>query len=185
MARLDHVPIVELHGLGTLSTKLSGDDDLTSLGRRLHDEADDAVTGPTDGKSTEQLEFQGFGLRLGAESAVLDAFGVQFDGAVGKVEALLNDAGEFADALSLFAQDVLGASGADDNFGAVRRGADLDPGVAVLGQFASQELIEFRVKDSVGDKLAFRRKATAACSGHDVSGYVVSLCEREQGKDIM
>jgi hypothetical protein len=54
LARLtgvDHEAIDELHGLGTLSTELTGHDNLATLGARLHDEAEDTVASPN--KSSE------------------------------------------------------------------------------------------------------------------------------------
>mmetsp|Transcript_14500 Transcript_14500/g.26274 ORF Transcript_14500/g.26274 Transcript_14500/m.26274 type:complete len:202 (+) Transcript_14500:156-761(+) len=167
MTRLDHVSVMKLHCLGTLSTKFTSHNYFTSLGRRFHDKTDHTITGTTDGKSTEQLEFERFRLRLSTETTVLHALGIEFHSAVGKVKSLLHDARQFSNALSLFAQDILSASGANDNFGTMRCGADFDASVAIFGQFASQEFIEFGIKDSVGNKLAFGRKATTACSRHD------------------
>ena len=76
---LDHVTITEFHGLGTLSTKLAGDYDFYTLRGGLHDEADDAVAGTTDGKTTEELELERFGLSLGAKTAILDALSIELD----------------------------------------------------------------------------------------------------------
>jgi hypothetical protein len=41
---VDHVSIGELHGLGSGSSQLSGDNDLTTLGTSLHNESEDTVT---------------------------------------------------------------------------------------------------------------------------------------------
>jgi len=41
---VDHVSIGELHGLGSSSTQLSGDDNLATLGTGLHNESEDTVT---------------------------------------------------------------------------------------------------------------------------------------------
>ncbi len=155
MSRLDHVSISEFHGLGTLSPQFAGDDDFASLRAGFHDEAHDAVARTTDGKAGEELELERLGLRLGAQSAILDALGVQFHGAVGEFKSLLDDARQFADALAFLAQNVLGFGGANDHLGPVGGGADLDAGVAVLGEFAGEEFIEFGVEDTVGNELAF------------------------------
>lgn len=43
LTRVDHEAVGELHGLGTGSTQLAGDDNLTALSARLHNEAKDTV----------------------------------------------------------------------------------------------------------------------------------------------
>ena len=42
---MDHESIDELHVLGTLALELAGDDNVDTLGTRLHDEADDTGAG--------------------------------------------------------------------------------------------------------------------------------------------
>lgn len=51
---VDHVSIGELHGLGSGSTQLSGDDDLATLGTGLHDESEDTVA-CTENGTTDQF----------------------------------------------------------------------------------------------------------------------------------
>lgn len=165
VSRLDHVSVTEFHGLGTLSTELSGDNNLASLGGRFHDESDHTVAGTADGESSEEFEFERFGLGLGAQSTVLDTLGVQLDGTVGKVETLLDDRRQLTDALPLFTQHVLGAGSPDNDFRAVGGGTDLHSGVPILGQLTSQQLVQFGVKDSIGNELALGRQ-TATASRH-------------------
>jgi hypothetical protein len=45
LTRVDHETVGELHRLGTGRTELARDDDLATLGARLHDEAEDTVAG--------------------------------------------------------------------------------------------------------------------------------------------
>ena len=40
---VDHETVGELHGLGTGSTKLAGDDNLATLGTGLHDETENTI----------------------------------------------------------------------------------------------------------------------------------------------
>ena len=42
---VDHEAVGELHGLGTGSTNLSGNDNLATLGTRLHDETENTIAG--------------------------------------------------------------------------------------------------------------------------------------------
>ena len=163
---LDHVSVSELHGLCTLSAKLSGNDDLTSLGGRLHHETDHTVASTTNGKTSEQLELERFGLGLSAKSTVVHTFGVQFHSTIGKLETLLDDRGQLTDALSFLSEDVLCACGADDDLGPVGRGADLHSGKAIFGELTGQQLVQLGVEHSIGNELALGTKAAAAGGGH-------------------
>lgn len=46
VTRVNHQTVDELHGLGTLTTELTRDDDLAALGARLHHEAKHTVASP-------------------------------------------------------------------------------------------------------------------------------------------
>lgn len=66
LARGNHVAVLELHGLGTLSAELSGDYHLSALGALLHYKAQHAITRPTNSKPLQKLVSQGFCLSYGA-----------------------------------------------------------------------------------------------------------------------
>jgi hypothetical protein len=153
MTSLDHVTVTELHGLGTLATELTSDDDLNTLGGGFHDETDDTVARTTDCEAAEELELEGLGLGLGAKTTVLNTLGVKFNSAISKVETLLNDRGELTDTLSLLAKNVLRTGGTDDDLSTVGSGTDLDASVAILSKLTSEKLVELRVEDAVGDEL--------------------------------
>lgn len=55
LTRVDHETIGELHRLGTGGPEFTRDDDLATLGARLHDESEDTVACPSHGKTTEEL----------------------------------------------------------------------------------------------------------------------------------
>jgi len=140
LTRVDHESVGELHGLGTSGTQLAGNDNLTTLCTRLHDETKDTVASPmtqlrksqrsnkghlpTDSKTTEQLISQALALRDGRESTVLDLFGIQFKGVFGELETLLNEGSEFTDATALLTKDLLSVCCTDDNlkYGRLRVG---------------------------------------------------------------
>ena len=48
LAGVNHETVGELHGLGTGSAELARYDDLTTLGARLHDEAEDTIASTTE-----------------------------------------------------------------------------------------------------------------------------------------
>lgn len=154
LARVNHEAVGELHGLGTGSTELAGDDNLATLGARLHDEAEDTVAGTADGKAVEELVAERLALGDGGKTAVLDLGGVQRDRVLGELEALLDQRGQLANAAALLAENLLGLGGADDDVGDGGGDADLDAGVALLSELALEELVEFGIEDAVGDELS-------------------------------
>lgn len=139
----------ELHGLGTGSAQLAGDDNFATLGTRLHDETEDTVACSADGETVEELVSEGLALGDSGETAVLDLGGVERDRVLGELEALLDQRGELADAAALLAEDILGVGGADDDVGDGRGNADLDTGVTLLSKLALEELVELGVEDTV------------------------------------
>lgn len=58
--------------------------------------------------------------------------------------------------MPFLAENVLRAGRADDDFGTVGRRADFDAGVAVFGEFADEEFVEFGVEYAVSDEFSFR-----------------------------
>jgi hypothetical protein len=154
VAGLDHVPIAELHLLGTLALDLATDADVAALGTGVHDEADDADAGTADREGAQELELEGLGLGRGGEATELDALDVELDTTLWVAEALLDGGCELADATTLLAQDLLRLRGADDDFGAAWRHAVLNATEAVLGQLTLEVLKELGVKDAVTDELA-------------------------------
>lgn len=126
LTRVNHETVGELHRLGTSSTELARDDNLATLSARLHDEAQDTVAGATDGEAVKQLVAEGLALGDGGEAAVLDLGGVEGDGVLGELEALLDERSELTDAATLLAEDLLSVGGADDDVGDGWGDADLD-----------------------------------------------------------
>lgn len=154
LTRVDHEAVGELHGLGTGGAQLARDDNLATLGARLHDEAQDTVAGTTDGQAVEELVAQGLALGDGGQAAVLDLGGVEGHAVLGELEALLDQGGELADAAALLAEDLLGVGGADDDVGDGGRDAHLDARVALLGQLALEELVQLGVEHTVSHELS-------------------------------
>lgn len=151
---VDHEAVGELHGLGTGGTELAGDDNLATLGAGLHDEAEDTIAGTADGQTVEELVAERLALSDGGQTTVLDLGGVEGDGVLGELEALLDERGELTDAATLLSEDLLGVGGADDDVGNGGGDADLDAGVTLLSELALEELVELGVEDTVSDELS-------------------------------
>mmetsp|Transcript_67951 Transcript_67951/g.109509 ORF Transcript_67951/g.109509 Transcript_67951/m.109509 type:complete len:217 (-) Transcript_67951:74-724(-) len=150
----NEVPILELHGLGTLCAELAADDDLAALCSILHDEADNAVGGAANGQAAQELEAQGLALGHGAACAVLHALREELDAVLRETESLLHEGGQFPDATALLSEDLASAGGTDDDLRADRRDSDLDAGVAVLAQCAGQELVQLSIENTISHELA-------------------------------
>lgn len=129
--------LVHSHRLGTSSTELARDDNLATLGARLHNVTEDTVAGAAHGKTTEELVAERLGLGDGRKTAVLDLLGVELERVLGELETLLNESLELADAAALVAEDLLGVGGTDDDLGAGVGDTDLTAGVALLSELTS------------------------------------------------
>mmetsp|Transcript_25918 Transcript_25918/g.28993 ORF Transcript_25918/g.28993 Transcript_25918/m.28993 type:complete len:270 (-) Transcript_25918:202-1011(-) len=138
MTGFNHVSVTEFHPLGTLSTEFPSDNDFTTLRGRFHDKPNDTVTGTTDGQPTQQFKFERFGLRLGTQPTILDAFRIQFDGTISKRKPFLDHTGEFPNPTSIFTQDILGAGRTNNNFRSMGCRSHLDTGITIFGQFTNQ-----------------------------------------------
>ena len=159
---VDHVSIGELHGLGSSSTQLSGNNNLTTLGTSLHDESEDTVTStnvgnehgvsiqslpkfnacptkvnsPPDGQTSQKLVPQRLGLGNGTETSVLDLLSVELQRVLGELESLGNQSGQLPDPPSLLSEDILSVGSTDDDLGLSVGGSDLTSGVTLLGKLA-------------------------------------------------
>ncbi|GMR43026.1 hypothetical protein PMAYCL1PPCAC_13221, partial [Pristionchus mayeri] len=150
---VDEETVVELHRLGTLSTELSGDDDLASLSVGLHDEAENSIASTTDGKSSDELVAERLALSNCAQTAVRDLLGANLDGSLIESESLLDDRGELLDSASALSEHGLSAGGHDDDLSTSGGTADLKQGVSVLGQLLHEEVVQLSLEDSVLDGL--------------------------------
>jgi hypothetical protein len=139
----------ELHALGTGGPELSRNNDFATLGARLHDESQDTVASPSDGQTIEKLVSERLALGDGGETTVLNLGGVEGDGVLGELEALLNERGELTDAATLLSENLLCVGGANDDVGDGGSDADLDARVTLLGQLALEELVQLGIEDTV------------------------------------
>ncbi len=174
----------EFHAFRSRGSQFPRDHDLTSLGARFHDEAQDAVAGSPHGEAVEEFVAEGLALGDGAEAAVLDFGGIQGDGVFGEFEAFLDQGGEFPDAATLLAEHFLGVCCADDcevvsvggflgaegyevreagevpgeggytDISHCGRHSDFHARVSLFSQLALEELVQFGVEDAICDELS-------------------------------
>lgn len=70
---------------------------------------------PANGETTKELVPQRLALGDSRKTTVLDLLGVELQRVLGELEALLYQGGEFTDAASLLAKNLLGVGGTDDD----------------------------------------------------------------------
>ena len=153
LTRVDHESINELHGLGTGTAELSGDNNLATLSTRLHDVTDNTVASTTDSDSVKELVLQGLALGDGRETTEVDLLGVKLDSVLGELETLLDQRGQLTDATTLDTKNLLGLGGTDDDLSAGGGDADLDTGVTLSSELALEELVQLGVENTIGDEL--------------------------------
>lgn len=168
LTRVDHEALSELHRLGTSSTELAGNDNLTTLGARLHDESEDTVTGSSHSKTTEELVPEGLGLSSGGETSVLDLLSVELESILGELEPLLDQSLELPNSSTLVTEDFLGVGSPDDDLGTGVGNTDLTAGVTLLSELSGEEVVELGLENTVGDELSalandLRSRHLASC----------------------
>ena len=154
LTRVDHETISEFHALGTSSTQLSGNHNLTTLSSALHDESKDTIACSTNCQTVEKLVSKGLALCDGGETTILDLGGVKGDGVLGELESLLDEGGELADSSSLLAENFLCVGCADDDIGDGGCNSDFDARVSLLSQLALKEFVQLCVEDTIGNELS-------------------------------
>lgn len=103
--------------------------------------------------TSNEFVSQRFSLCDGAEPAGGDLLRVQLHRLLGDVEPLLDHRGQLADPTALLSEHTLCPGRHNDDVRAGGRDAHLDSGVAILGELSGQELVQFRLEDSVSDEL--------------------------------
>ena len=171
LTRVDHESVGELHRLGSGSSQLSGDDDLATLGARLHDESEDTVAGSSHGETTEELVSEGLGLGDGGQASELDLLGVELERVLGELESLLDEGLELSDSSSLVTEDLLGVGRSDDDLRSGVGNSDLAARVSLLGELSGAGVSE------VSCDAAQPRSRGEGCVGQSV-GSVVASTER-------
>ena len=171
---LDHVSLLELHGVGTLLTQLSRHNDLATLRSSLQSAADHSVRRTTHGKTGQKLVLESLRLNLRAQTALHHTLSVQNDVVLVEAESahqlsttplpLLDQGRQLVDATGVLANDLLRSGGTDDDLRLHGGLAHADSGVADLGQLAVEELgrsdlfrtiylVELGVEHSIGHTL--------------------------------
>jgi len=148
---VDHHTVDELHGLSSLASDFTADDDLATSSALLHDESEDTVGGSSDGKTAEELVSEGLGLGDGAQASVGNSLDVEIDLTLLVAPSLVDDSGELSNSSGLLTQNLAWSSGDDDDLASLGLSDD-DAGVSILGELSLEELVELSLEETVSDE---------------------------------
>lgn len=98
------------------------------------------------------------GLGDGAQTTSRHLLGVELHRLLGDVEPLLNDGSQLTDSAALLSEHTLCPRSHNDDLRASRGDTHLHTGVAILSKLPGQELVEFRLENSVSDELQIHRE---------------------------
>ena len=112
----DHISLLELHGLSSLLSELTGDDDLTTSSTFLYDVSNDRDGIHSDGDTLEELELNNFSLSRSAHTLLEDTGDLKVDGILGISESLLDEGSKFSDLKTILTEDFLDLSSLDSDF---------------------------------------------------------------------
>jgi len=136
----DHVSLLELHGLGSSTSKFSRNDNLDTLGLSVvHDELEHTVARSSNRKATLQLVANRLGLGSRTQTSGLDLLGKNLDRVVAfksvtQLKKLL-DVRDFLHNIGSFGTF-------DHNLSALWSGLDFNSSVSIFGEHSLKELVD-------------------------------------------
>jgi hypothetical protein len=151
----DHEPFFELHGLGSLLSEFTGDNNLATKGSVSHNSLDDGQSSQSYWYLLKEFVFQGFNLSRGTKTLLKDWFKDDLDGVCGVAESFLEERGEFVEFLSVFSGCGLGFCDIDDDFGLGWSDFNLNTGITSRLKRSLKELMEFSIENTVCDEFSF------------------------------
>lgn len=149
----DQVPSFVLLDFGSLLSEFSGDDYLASLDLfDLHDVLDDEHSGGSDGGLLHDFGLEKFALSIGGQGLVDDDVELEDNVSSGELVSLGHELFVLVGLLTLCADGRLSVDDLNDD-GKILRGLfDDQSGVTGSDQSSGEELVDFGLEDSVGDK---------------------------------
>ena len=146
-------------GLSTLSSDLTGDDNLATDGiSASHNVAKNVVGSKTDWSTIEELEFEGLNVGSSAEGSLKWKWfhrELKFVVSIVEVVSLFDHGFDLLDFTSLLVEEGLAVSGANTDLSAHASGTNFDTSVTVDSHCSAEELIELSLENTVSDELLF------------------------------
>ena len=153
----DLVTLGVLLGLGSLSTDLTGDDDLTTDGTTTaHDGSKDVVGGHTDWGSVQELSLEDLDVGSSAHILVVSEWlegDVELVLNIIEAVSLLNGGLDLLHESHVLVNDILEAGASDTDLSVVAGATNLKTSISLLSEGLGEELIELGLEDSIGNEL--------------------------------
>merc|ERR1711931_438644 len=152
---VDHEAICELHPFGSLSSKFSRYNNFATFGTTLHDETNNTITCFSNWCTSKKLVSKRFTLSNRTQTSERNLLCVQLNCAVREIESFLHNRCQFSDSSSLLTKNILGSRGENDNFRPQWCDSYFYSTVTIFSKFSLQELVQFCLEDTIGNKLSF------------------------------
>ena len=144
-------------GLGTLSSDLTGDDNLTTDGiSASHNVAKNVVGSKTDWSTIEELEFEGLNVGSSAEGSLKWKWfhrELKFVVSIVEVVSLFDHGFDLLDFTRLLVEEGLAVSGANTDLSAHAGSTNLNSCVSFESECSAEELVEFSLENSISYEL--------------------------------
>ena len=151
--RRDHVTITELHGLGSLSSQLTRNNNLNTLSTVLHNESENTISSSSNWETVQELVSERLSLSGSRETSVVNSLGVELNRLIGETESSLDESGELSNSATLLTKDTSSSGGSDDDLSSNWGDSNLNTRVTILSEDAGQEFVQFSVENAILDVL--------------------------------
>ena len=151
--RGDHVSITELHGLSSLGSQLTRNNDFNTLSAVLHDESENTISSSSNWETVQKLVSERLGLSGGRETSVINSLGVELNRLIGETETSLDESSEFSNSATLLTEDTSSSGGSDDDLGSDWGDSDFNTRVTILSEDAGQEFVQLSIENTILDVL--------------------------------
>merc|ERR1712110_1353046 len=98
---------------------------------------------------------QGLALSNGAQTSGGNLLGIELYSSFWETKSFLDNGCQFPDSPAFLSQNILGASGQNNDLCASRCHTDFNTRIAILCQLSGQKLVELSFEEPISDKLLF------------------------------
>jgi len=131
LTRVNHISGLVFHGLGSLLSQFTRDDDFTTSSTFLKDVSHDGGGSHSDRDTLQELELHEFSLSGGAHSLLGNAGDLEFNGVLFISESLLDQRGEFSDSKTILSKNFRDLGGLDYDFSLDGSNSDFDTSITL------------------------------------------------------
>jgi hypothetical protein len=134
LTRVNHISGLIFHGLSSLLSELTRDNDFTTSGTFLEDVSHDGSGSHSNWNTLQELEFHEFSLSSSAHTLLSDAGDLKFNGISFISESLLDQRGEFSDSETILTKNLGDLGGLNSDFSLDWGNSDFDTSITLEGE---------------------------------------------------